>query len=101
MHYMLSALRRTIVQLKNSDFPTITTKIIIQSRALLQVLKGVMKGVQRLSWNAGPCRSLATWESPVLSTYFVATLDCEQGISLYMKHRLGTVVSTNTFGIEA
>jgi hypothetical protein len=46
--------RRKLQQSSHSDFPTITTKILIQSDLLLRVVREVLKDVQRLSWNPRP-----------------------------------------------
>ena len=47
---------RQVVQKQGSDFPDITTQILVQNEALVQALKGVMKGVQRMSWNIKPLK---------------------------------------------
>jgi len=46
--------RRKMQQPRGSDFPIITTKILIRSDCLKRAIKNVVKDVQKLSWNAQP-----------------------------------------------
>jgi hypothetical protein len=46
--------RRKLQQSRQTDIPTITTKLLIQSDHLLKVIKEVLIYVQGLSWNALP-----------------------------------------------
>jgi hypothetical protein len=47
---------RQVVQKQGSDFPDITTQILVQNEILVQALKAVMKGVKRIPWNAKPLK---------------------------------------------
>src|SRR6266478_2070832 len=58
--------RRKLQQSRLSDFPTITTKILIRSDLLLRVFREVLKDVQGLSWKARPFKVM--WLPLIIAT---------------------------------